>query len=86
MAVCTRCYGKGQVLVRYGVPGQDPHTPYSEIVWQDEGYWRECRVCIGTGYPAPPRKQRPERGMLALHASDKLLTRALNQLPETGTK
>lgn len=57
---CGRCGGTGRVRYRYGVPGQDTHTPASKIVWQDEGYERTCPVCHGTGigkhrYNGPPK-------------------------------
>lgn len=46
---CKRCDGKGEVLFRYGIPGQDRHLPYSEVVWDGAGTWKKCPVCKGSG-------------------------------------
>ena len=64
---CKRCGGTGRVLYRYGVPGQDMHTPYRNIVWQDDGRWRDCPVCLGLGVANPPRVPREPEGMIAFH-------------------
>lgn len=46
---CMRCNGDGRVLFRYGIPNQDRHLPYQEVVWDGAGTWRTCPVCNGSG-------------------------------------
>ena len=73
---CRRCNGTGKVHYRYGVPGQDMHKPYRDIVWQDEGRWRDCPVCLGLGVANPPRAPREPEGSIAIHCDD-YTTRAI---------
>ncbi len=59
---CARCVGKGEVLFRYGIPNQDRHLPYKEVVWDGAGTWKTCPVCKGSGEGKP--KYNGTAGML----------------------
>ena len=80
---CRRCEGTGIVIYQHGKPGTDRHAPYSEVEWGPK-VEKECPVCLGTGYGKRARKQRPERGMVALHADEETLQRAIESLPLGG--
>ena len=78
---CLWCGGTGRVVYQYGPPGTDRHAKYADIEWGPR-VERDCPVCLSTGWAKVPRKQRPERGALMLHAPDQALQRALDQLKE----
>lgn len=45
---CGRCQGTGEVTIRLGQPGTEPHTPYSQVKWQ-KPHTYSCMVCLGAG-------------------------------------
>lgn len=68
------------MVYQFGPPGTDRHAKYIDIEWGPKKE-RECKVCIGTGTAKQPRRERLERGLIVLHASDDQTTRALEALP-----
>jgi hypothetical protein len=48
LEVCGRCSGKGEVTIRLGPPGTEPHTPAGSIAFVDVGTY-SCGACLGTG-------------------------------------
>jgi hypothetical protein len=79
MAKCQRCGGTGLVEYQFGKPGTDRHAKYIDVEWGPK-VERECPVCISTGTAKQPRKERPERGLVALHASEEALQQAMKGL------
>ena len=78
---CKRCGGTGRVVYQHGPLGTDRHAKYSEVEWGPKTE-KDCPVCLATGWGKPERKQRPERGSIVLHAPERALQAALDNLRE----
>ena len=88
MPDCPRCQysgKKGHIRVRFGVPGQDTHTPTKDIVWAGPARYIECPVCLGLGsFERNPNRTKPrvEEGFFAIHAEGLELADVIDLLPE----
>ena len=69
------------MVYQHGPPGTDRHAKYSEIKWGPKTE-KECPVCLATGWSKPERKHQPERGSIVLHAPERALQTALDNLKE----
>lgn len=63
---CGRCSGRGTIVIRLGVPGQDRHLPASQIEWQEPSEPLRCPVCLGTGL-VKVRVPREPSGAMWVH-------------------